>query len=732
MLIFEHTPPLWTIVTGVLLVLVAGGFSVWLHAPRFVASYLIGALFALFLLLLGWCMLMPGRRSTETRELKPRFVIAVDTSRSMLLRPNEQVPTRWDLAREALAMPWLKSVQADCEIDLYAFDAEVGKKLGTADLSSLEPRGDSTLLRDALQKITGRYAGVNVVGGLVLSDGNDTREASEDWSAETRPFPLYTVALEPEAVWKVEPDLRVDMVQTPRRVSVGWTTELKAMISGEGSGGRAVNVGLYKDGVLQEEAPVQIPEDGGSRQTLFELQHPDVGVFTYRVVAPPLPGESNTNDNEFAVTVQVIDSKNRLIYVEGPPRWESKYLKRALQANKQATPLIFLQGPDGKPLALGPAGSMTADLTEQQLSFFKIVIVGNLDAGEIGERRVKDLIHFVETGGSLVLLGGTKAWSEKGFPSTGLQAILPVKGVRGARVEGEFPVSLTAEGRAHAAFAGDPELWAVIPPVLSVFPVTSLSPAAQAMVAAETPAGAQPVVVSQRYGQGKVVAILTDSLWEWQLHPSANAARPYQRFWDQLIAWLLPEKEEIEKDRLELATDKETVVIGEEIRVTARLGGDGENRDIAVRCEIALPDGTKAPFSLRSEIVTTASGKAYPGFATSYKAVAPGLHQVTASALVDGKPVVSDPLSFFVKAFSPESAPRPVAAKALRQIADASGGRFFQNLDDLNDALSELAVRRIEESLSKYDTLWQHAGMLGALMALAALGWVVRKLNNMP
>ncbi len=151
-----------------------------------------------------------------------------------------------------------------------------------------------------------------------------------------------------------------------------------------------------------------------------------------------------------------------------------------------------------------------------------------------------------------------------------------------------------------------------------------------------------------------------------------------------------------------------------------------------MRCEITAPDGTKTPFSLRPEILTTATGKAYPGFATTYQGVVPGLHQVVATATLGGKTVTSDPISFVVKAFSPESSPRPADAEVMKQIAAGSGGRFFESLEALDEGLSELAVKQIEEDLSEYRSLWQLPLALASLIALAALGWVVRKVNNMP
>ena len=731
MTVYEHTIPTLLIWLGVLAAGGLGAVSVWRWAPRIPAMWIISALHGLFLALLLWCLLMPGKKTVETRTLKPRFVVALDTSKSMMLSPEEDSANRWTRAQEILTMPWVASVGAECDIDLYRFDSDVGAPLPLSQASALVAEGETTLLRDALKKITARYVGMNVAGGLLLSDGIDTREAFDEWAAEARPFKLHTVQLEADAIWQQEPDLRIDTVQTPKRVTVDWQTALKAVVSGQGSPD-AVTVQLFKDGVLQQEVPTRIPADGGSRQVTFELTHPELGIHTYRVFLPVLPGEGNTNDNTYAVSVQVIDARNRLLYVDGPPRWESKYLKRALQANKEVTPLVFLQGAEGKPMSFGAVGSMTADMTEQQLSFFKILVIGNFTAEEIGERRALNVIRYVEAGGSLVLLGGTKAWGRDGFVASPLKKLLPVKGYKARAREGEFPVALTDIGRSHPAFAGDMALWDLIPPVLSVFPNVVPALAARVLVEAQTPEGAEAMILSQRYGQGKVVAVFTDSLWKWMLHPQAMETRPYQRFWDQMISWMLPAEDELDKHRLTLMTDRENLVLGEAIRIMARTGDEALGTEARVRCDIELPDGETAPFSMRAEPVATASGKSYPGFVTSYTATKPGLYRVTASAMIGGVQTVSDPLSFFVKPFSAESIPRAMNAEVLRSIAQSSGGQFYKDIEALNDSLASLTVPVVEEESSEHHTLWKTWLVIACLTLLAALSWIVRKMNNMP
>ena len=74
--------------------------------------------------------------------------------------------------------------------------------------------------------------------------------------------------------------------------------------------------------------------------SVLEFEHPTVGNFEYRAYVPPMAGEKNTDDNEYIVPVQVIDARNRLLYVEGAPRWDYKFLRRVLLAQEQRGALL--------------------------------------------------------------------------------------------------------------------------------------------------------------------------------------------------------------------------------------------------------------------------------------------------------------------------------------------------------------------------------------------------------
>jgi hypothetical protein len=405
-----------------------------------------------------------------------------------------------------------------------------------------------------------------------------------------------------------------------------------------------------------------------------------------------------------------------------------------LLGEQQVSPVIFFTGADGKPVGGTPVGNITPDMTPQQLAYFKVVMLGNIDAKELGEQRARNLTKFVEDGGSLILLGGTKAWTTGGLAGTDLGKTLPVRGEQLTPLESDkpFPVKLTESARGHPAFAGDAALWEVIPPVLSVFTGVTLSPGAQALVTADTPQGAQPLVVTQRFGQGKVTAILTDSLWRWQLGPEAGKMKPYERFWTQLISWLLPREESLDKLRLELSADREQVFFGDPVELHAHVSGDNAPTPESVEAKVKLPDGREIAYRMSPQQVTAPSGKTFPGYGYTFTAEAAGQHKVVATAKVKGTAVTSEPLRFFVKPYSPETVPRPAKVEILQAIAKASVGEYFDTLDAMNTGLSSLKVKATEEKLAEYRTLWREWPALAGLMAMLTCSWAMRKLRNMP
>ena len=228
------------------------------------------------------------------------------------------------------------------------------------------------------------------------------------------------------------------------------------------------------------------------------------------------------------------------------------------------------------------------------------------------------------------------------------------------------------------------------------------------------------------------IAILTDSLWRWQLGPEAGKAKPYDRFWTQLISWLLPREESLEKMRLEIFADREQLFLGESVELHARLGGEDAPKADSVEAKITLPDIREIPYRMAPQLVTLPSGKSFPGHALSFSAEQPGLYKVIASAKVKDQTVTGEPFSFFVKPYSPETVPRPARVENLQAISQASGGQFFENVEALNTGLSTLKLKATEEKSADYRTLWREWPVVAGLMLMLTTSWSLRKFRNMP
>jgi len=735
--IFEHSVSLSTIIIALVLSLAIVAGAAWRYLPRNAISAALVALRVLFLLLLFWILLVPGRKSALTELVKPRFIVLLDRSSSMTQRFEDgKATTRWETALSTLTMKWADTARIKCLVEVYPFHADLDPPTTLDEAKTLVPDGRSTHLNLSLNRLFERLRGQDLAGVLVLSDGIDTRERKESWAETSWGAPLYVVELEAPGEPDNTPDMRVESVDTPRRAIVGWDTAMAVTIAGQGGTGDPFPVLLLKDGKEQERIAITIPPEGGSHEVQFKLTHPEVATEIYTVRIPILPGEVQTNDNEMVVSVDVLDARNRVLLLEDAPRQETRFLSRSLFANKDITPLAFFQIssrriPGAKEwVPYGDRQGLAFELTADQLRLNKIVILGDFEASAFSTEHINAILEFVEKGGSLILLGGGKLWGEKGIATTDLAKLLPFTRQGAPAIEGKFSVAWTAEGRAHPALANNPDMPAELPPVLSVFSGPSLSGAAQALVEAQTDRGTQPILVSRIYGQGKVLTVLTDSLWRWNFQPGEE--KPYQVFWKQIIQWMSPAETEMDSYYLELFTDAGTIAVGDPAVLQARLviPQTDTRKNWRVTCEITTPTDRAIPLAMASRSVQSTSGADIPGYFADFTPQEPGNYKAVATVEVDGKKIVSSPCLFTVRATSQELVLKPINEKVLKGLARFSGGRYGTPAE-IDEALQDLRVTDTRKHKIEYRALWQSMFVLSCLIALLTIEWITRKLNNM-
>jgi hypothetical protein len=91
-----------------------------------------------------------------------------------------------------------------------------------------------------------------------------------------------------------------------------------------------------------------------------------------------------------------------------------------------------------------------------------------------------------------------------------------------------------------------------------------------------------------------------------------------------------------------------------------------------------------------------------------FKADTPGAYRVRAMPKLDGKAVMSQPRSFFMKTFSPESCPRPANFEILQVFSCANGASYSETHESLKSAMTNFNLNAKEDSISVFQTLWNN------------------------
>ena len=207
----------------------------------------------------------------------------------------------------------------------------------------------------------------------------------------------------------------------------------------------------------------------------------EAGVRDLRFVLDPLTGESNTINNTQYRTIQVPEDRRRILYVEGEPRWEYKFIRRALEEDSPIRLASLLRTTPNKFYRQGIESQEELENgfpeTREDLFVYDALIIGSFAAAELTEEQQGWIQEFVsERGGSLLMLGGRRGLADGGWGNSVVAEVLPAQlpDINAASfVRVPVKVSLTSEGEESLLTSLDSDaeenlqLWAEMPEAFS-------------------------------------------------------------------------------------------------------------------------------------------------------------------------------------------------------------------------------------------------------------------------
>jgi uncharacterized membrane protein len=605
----------------------------------------------------------------------------------------------------------------------------------TTQESDLTFTGSQSRLGTALSGVRQELAGLPVAGLVMVTDGADTADAALGealLALKAESLPVFTVGVGQETLSK---DIQVGRVATPKTALKGTTLMVDVVLSQSGFDGQKVTLDVEDEGTLVSTQEISLPDAGTPASVPVRFTVNEAGPRVLRFRVSPQPGELVTENNAREALIDVRDRKEKILYFEGEPRYEYKFIRRAIPEGDNIIVTSLIRTADNKYLRQGVDGpdELVAGFpkTREELFSYRALIIGSLEAAALTGDQLRMIAEFVDRrGGGLLMLGGPRSFAEGGYVGTAVADVLPVVLDRG-NVQPKGTVSrmnakptraglATAVTQLAATEAASTEKWNSLPVITTINKVSAVKPGATVLLTGTDESRAErPLLVYQRYGRGKSFAFLPQDSWMWQMHHTiAVEDLTHENFWRQLLRSLVDGV----PDQVEPSFASERVEPGEAAQLVANVVDPSfvELNDASVMVTVTGPGGTvvDVPMSWDGE---------HPGeYSAAIPTKAPGWYEARLEATRGGKSVGSAVTHFRVAPGDAEYFDATMHAGTLRRIAEETGGRFYEadNTASLADDLryTGRGVTTVEEH-----DLWHMPIVLMLLVGLLCAEWGYRR-----
>jgi len=657
--------------------------------------------------------------------------VLLDDSKSMQVADWDGRP-RAEFITEQFGTPLSPTLRALSDrflIRTFRFSS-TASRLGGED--ALAFTGTQTRLGAALSAARDELAGLPVAGLVLVSDGADTSETALTdalLGLKAERLPVYTVGVGEPSLPR---DVQLDRVSTPRSVLVGTSLLIDVIITHTGYSGDTITLDVEDEGRIVGSQQVRLPGDGAPAAVRVRAMASEPGPRVFRFKVPPQPGELVTQNNVREITIDVRDAREKILYFEGEPRWEMKFLLRAVTEDKNlqvvslqrtADNKYFRQGVDGPEELVGGFPK-----TREELFAYRGLVLGSIEAGAFTGDQLRMIAEFVDRrGGGLLVLGGARAFAEGGYAGTPVADVLPLVIDRpaGTSALARLQVMPTPAGSAHAVTqieaneAASLARWGTLPQVTSVNALTTIKPGATVLLNGTDERGrSQVVLASQRYGRGKALAFTIQDSWIWQMHASIPLEdQTHEHLWRQLLRWLVDGVSSAVEVRAPDRVDPGDVVT---LEASVADAGFVELNDARVVATVTTPDGAALEVPLQW---TGEKAGEYRGVFAADRA---GMYEVNAVAERAGKSLGTSAAHLRAAPGDAEYFDATMHEPVLRRISDETGGRFYSS-NNVGGLVEDVRYTGRGVTTVEERELWHMPIVLVALLGLLCAEWAYRR-----
>ncbi|HOW69107.1 MAG TPA: hypothetical protein PKY77_00785 [Phycisphaerae bacterium] len=693
-------------------------------------------------------------------EGKPLLTVLVDSSASMATVDGLGGKSRYDEG-VALAARLARELAGGFDVRVRAFADRVmpieapagGFSRADGPLTDLVLALDSGLDEECPQG----QAMVLISDGIHNAGGGANAVLGGSRRAKAMAVPVYCRTIGGDAEVR---DLSVELLSPQELAFAEQRVTLAARVRQRGMVGARTVVALRLEGAEIERKEVVLaasePEVVG-----FDVSRPQSGLYRYEVRVEPLLGEATAANNVGHGLLRVVSVPIRVLFIEGKPYWDGKFLVRSLASD----PLVDLDSvvrlsPErfvwqvvsvdrarlgGPPAGLGPSSGPADGASAPRmrswrvvsdggavlggpegLKGYQVVVVGRDAEPYFSEAGLENLRDWIaREGGALVCSRGCPVAEV----NQRLAKLLPVEWLPGG--EARFHLQLTDQGRDLGWLSGSREGEDAaglpdLPALATAARVARTKPLASVLATASGGAEVwgRPAISYQPYGVGRVVVIEGVGMWRWAFLPP-----PYQDeegfygiLWHNLLRWLACGEGLLPGESLVVRSEKLSYTTAEVATALLRVRDSaGAAPTVELLAEGRAEARAFTPVAIKGEPDV---------FRVVFGRLLPGGYRIRAGRAAGGRAasetvfVVSDPID------------EPLDLKArpelMARVAELSGGAVLTEASP-----DEVVTRfRADQSLTRAVTVrrttaWDRWWVLLAILVLWGTSWRLRRSSGL-
>ena len=323
-LLIQFEQPIWLLLP-VLLVSIAisaflyyrntkQGFSIVLNSILFILRFFV-------LIILGVLLLNPYFiQKTKTLE-KPKIVVAIDASESML-NSSDSLKVTHSINHQLEQIK--KDLSAQFDIDILSFNSR------TYSGYQHSFTGKRTDIGQMLKYVSDKYYMLNLSALILLSDGQNNQGLSPEYSIENQSFEIYPVIFGDTSS---SPDFEIKKIFYNNIIRQNGQFPIDVMVQSIGFKNKQFTIQVEHQGKVIASKVLKVAKDKFTKEVNFDLFSDEKGLQSYTVRVLSNEKEKNNINNVSKFYVQFVKTGNKILLLANAPHPDLGAIASALRTS---------------------------------------------------------------------------------------------------------------------------------------------------------------------------------------------------------------------------------------------------------------------------------------------------------------------------------------------------------------------------------------------------------------